>query len=456
MRILHVIHDFLPRHRAGSEIYAATLCHALVERGHEVHLLCAEYDTRRPHLSLNWRWHEGLPITEITNNWDFANFADTYQSAAMNEQLEHVVRAVAPDILHIHNLLNLSFQLPRIADRLGIPSVATLHEYVLLCPSGGQRVHLAEEHVCTEIDYQRCARCFRQSFLYSQMAFAHLGGGRSGCIAGLAAVFKRVAPALFNRVGRATTARLPVIPITAGDIEARMLSAHEVFETIDLFVAPSPALGAEFRRFGMPGHKIEVSDYGFVPLAATPRTPRTGRLRIGFAGTLIWHKGAHILIEAARRLQSDAYEVLIFGSLDTFPDYVRELRASADGLPVRFMGSFDGGKAAEVYAQMDVLVIASLWPENSPLVIHEAFMAGLPVVGSNMGGTADLIDDGISGLLYDAFSPDSLASCLQRLLDENDLLGKFANKLPPVKSITEDAESWERTYERSIKRREAR
>ena len=53
--------------------------------------------------------------------------------------------------------------------------------------------------------------------------------------------------------------------------------------------------------------------------------------------------------------------------------------------------------------EIDVLVVASLWPENSPLVIHEAWMAGVPVVGAEMGGVADLVSDGRDGLLYDGF-----------------------------------------------------
>ena len=73
-----------------------------------------------------------------------------------------------------------------------------------------------------------------------------------------------------------------------------------------------------------------------------------------------------------------------------FPEYAAGLRAQAAGLPVRFMGAFDRERTADVYAQIDVLVVPSLWLENSPLVIHEAFMAGVPVVGARIGGIADL------------------------------------------------------------------
>ena len=105
-------------------------------------------------------------------------------------------------------------------------------------------------------------------------------------------------------------------------------------------------------------------------------------------GTLVWHKGVHVLLEAVRALDPSAYELKIFGNPDVFPDYTAELRALAAGLPVRFMGAFDRERTAEVYAQIDVLVVPSLWLENSPLVIHEAFMAGIPVVGARIGGIA--------------------------------------------------------------------
>ena len=450
MRILHAIHDFLPRHRAGSEIYACELCRSQHRRGHQVHVLCAEYDPSRPHGTLDWRWYGELPVTEITNNWLFDSFAESYRSPRLGEQLEHVLRAVHPDVVHVHNLLNLSFELPAIAAAQGIPSVATLHDYTLLCPSGGQRVHQAEKHVCREIDTERCARCFPQSHFYSQMVFGRISRRTAGLpLAGrVAGAARRLAPRLFGRLGRAA-ARHTELPsgLTAADVEERLAVARdEVFRSIDLFVAPSPALAAEYRRFGLPEEKLRVSDYGFVPFeprrVSRPRQP----LRIGFVGTLVWHKGAHVLLEAARRLPAGRFDILLFGSPDTFPDYVAELNAAASGLPVRFLGGFDRDRVAEVYGEIDVLVVASLWPENSPLVIHEAWMAGVPVVGARIGGIADLVADGVHGLLYDAFSAADLAAALRSLLDEPEKLRRFAAALPAVKTIDRDAEEWEGIY----------
>ena len=147
-------------------------------------------------------------------------------------------------------------------------------------------------------------------------------------------------------------------------------------------------------------------------------------VRIGFVGTLVWHKGLHVLLEAARELPAGAYEIEVWGALDTFPDYTASLRAMARGLPVRFCGAFHSGQGAEVYRRFDLLVVPSLWPENSPLVIHEAFMAGVPVVAARVGGIPELVADGVNGALYDAASPAALAETLRGLVLRPDRLAE--------------------------------
>jgi len=449
MRVLHAIHDFLPRHQAGSEIYCFELCRALQARGVGVHVLCAEYDPAREHGMLAWRAQDGLGVTEVINNWAFTSFAESYASPLLGRRLGQVLDIVQPDVLHIHNLLNLSFDLPALARERGIPVAATLHDYTLVCPSGGQRVHLAEQHVCHTIDTERCSRCFPQHPLHAQLVFgrtvlARPGGGRAARLLNGARRWLPRAAAVLHRV--AAHAAAPALG--ARDVDLRLARARSVFDAVDLFVAPSPALAAEYRRLGLPAAKLCVSDYGFPSLGRPCRERRPGLLRVGFAGTLVWHKGVHVLIEALRRLPPDGCELLVFGDPGVFPDYAADLRRRSAGLGVRFMGRFDRAAAPAVYAQMDVLVVPSLWPENSPLVIHEAFQAGLPVVGSRLGGTADLVIDGTNGLLYEAFSAADLAAALRRLIEEPGLLDRLAAGVPAVKSIDRDAGEWEERYRR--------
>jgi glycosyltransferase involved in cell wall biosynthesis len=248
---------------------------------------------------------------------------------------------------------------------------------------------------------------------------------------------------------------------TTRDMDERMAAARRVFNEVDLFVAPSPSIAEEFERLGVEAAKIRISDYGFVPLHRNARNGNDGTrqpLRIGYVGTLVWHKGVHVLLDAVRVLPSSAYELKIFGNPEVFPDYTAQLRASAAGLPVQFMGAFDHERISEVYAQIDVLVVPSLWLENSPLVIHEAFMAGVPVVGARTGGIADLIDDGRTGLLYDPISSPGLRAALGGLLENPKRLNELAEAArttPRVKTIAEEAQEWERAYEDVLRGRTA-
>lgn len=455
MRVLHAIHDFLPRHQAGSEIYAFDLCRELAGR-HHVSVLCAEYDPSRRHGQVTWRVHDGLPVIEVVNNWVCRSFADTYRPPLVTEQIAHVLRAVQPDVIHVHNLLNLSFDLPAVAHAQAIPVVATLHDYTLVCPSGGQRIHRAERHVCHVIDTNRCARCFRESPFYAQTSFGAVAAATRA-----PGVIRRAALDMWRRLptvaaGLARAARhAAIVPVTERDIGERLAAARQVFDAIDLFVAPSRSLAAEFQQLGVDASKIRVSDLGFVPLLRGPRNGARRPLRIGYVGTLVWHKGVHVLIDAVRGLPPNAYELKIFGDPAGNPGYTAELREQASGLPIRFMGPFAREATVEVYAQIDALVVPSLWLENSPLVIHEAFMAGIPIVGARIGGIADLVEHGVNGLLYTPASSVELRDALRSLIETPERLEELAARVPRVKPLAQDAQEWEATYAEVLERRRA-
>jgi glycosyltransferase involved in cell wall biosynthesis len=125
------------------------------------------------------------------------------------------------------------------------------------------------------------------------------------------------------------------------------------------------------------------------------------------------------------------------------------LRTRARGLPVQFEGKFDQRDVSDVYRQFDVLVVPSLWLENSPLVIHEAFMAGVPVVAARIGGIADLIEHGRTGLLYDPNQAGALEAALRSLMETPRRLEDLTVGVQTgtrVRSMTEDADAWDVIY----------
>jgi glycosyltransferase involved in cell wall biosynthesis len=441
-RVLHALHDYLPRHQAGSEIYVAGLCAALAEAGQHPVVLAAEFDPGRPQGRLTWRTHAGIPVAEVANTWQFASFEDTYASPALTATLGRVLDMVQPHVLHVHNLLNLSLDLPAAARARRIPVVATLHDYTLVCPSGGQRLHQADAHICRTIDAARCARCFPTSAFHAQWRFGRMAGrAPARLVAPLAAAARGFARPVAGPASLAA-ALAPGPRVTPDDIERRLDRARRAWDACDLIVAPSPSLAREYAALGFRSDRLLVSDYGFAPLPRRPRRPTTDRrLRVGFVGSLVWHKGADLLVEAARALPPDRVEIRLFGDPRVSPAYAEALAARAAGLPVRFMGPFDHDAVADAFAEIDLLAVPSRWLENSPLVIHEAFMARVPVVGAAIGGIVDLIESG-GGVLVAPDDPAALVDAIGSLLDAPARVDALRRRIPPVKSIQQDARDW--------------
>jgi glycosyltransferase involved in cell wall biosynthesis len=448
-RLLHVVHDFLPRYRAGVEIYAAALCRELARR-HHVTVLTTDYDPAAPHGELSWRVYDGLPVVEIRNNWEGGTFDASYRSDAINARIDQVLETVQPHVVHVHTLLNLSLDLPALARRRGIKVVMTLHDYTLVCPSGGQRVHRAESHVCHDIDLQRCARCFPQTVFHRKLAVGRILR-RSSVDAGrrLALSLHRRMPGL-TKAFAARAAHAAPVKVEAHDIDRRLLAARSAMADTARFVAPSASMADEYRRLGVDPDRITVADYGFPATAvARSKTATTdGPLRVGYVGSLVWHKGVHVLAAAVQQLRRAQVEVWlqVHGDPAQDPEYAESLRAATDGASVAFHGPFEPARRTDIYENLDVVVVPSLWLENSPLVVHEALMAGVVVIGSNIGGISGLIRHDVNGLLVQPGSVEALASALQRLAADRELLDRLRRAPHRIKRIEDDAAEWDQRY----------
>jgi glycosyltransferase involved in cell wall biosynthesis len=242
--------------------------------------------------------------------------------------------------------------------------------------------------------------------------------------------------------------------ITAGQIDARLAAARSVFEAIDLFVAPSAALGADYQRFGLSADKLEVSDYGFARLERLPRSQGGGRLRIGFVGTFVWHKGVHVLLEASRRLPAERFEVKVFGDVNTFLDYTATLRGLAEGSRRSSWGIRQRGGLRRVRRHRRArrsLALAGELAAGDPRGVHGRGSGG---GCARQGGIPGLVTHDVNRLVYDAFSPSALAAALQALIDDPSRLGRLGAGAAAftVKTLEEGAREWEVRYERVLGR----
>jgi glycosyltransferase involved in cell wall biosynthesis len=106
---------------------------------------------------------------------------------------------------------------------------------------------------------------------------------------------------------------------------------------------------------------------------------------------------------------------------------------------VRFCGTFPHDRIGVILADIDVLVVPSIWYENTPLVLYFAQAAGCPVIATGLGGMAEVIRHEENGLLFEPGDAGGLAAALRRLAQDHGLLRKLAHNAVRPKSIAEYA-----------------
>lgn len=236
--------------------------------------------------------------------------------------------------------------------------------------------------------------------------------------------------------------------------EAREGIAHrrnrvaEIFEETDLFIAPSKFLHDFFIRYGMPPDKILHSDYGFVPQPRLPRRRAALPLRFGYLGTWIPSKGVDLAIEAFQNVDPAQAQLTVYGffpGYDGYEDYEDYLRSIA-GPAVTFAGRYLTEDLPQIYQNLDALLVPSIWWENSPLTIHEAFQLGVPVITADRGGMAELVAAG-GGMTFRHRDAQSLQQVIEQLIADPAAIDRMRETIPDVKLISERADEMLRYYQ---------
>ena len=181
-------------------------------------------------------------------------------------------------------------------------------------------------------------------------------------------------------------------------------------------------------------------------------------MRLGFIGAFYEGKGVHVLLDAVRRLGREAaVELKIYGSEREFPKYAARMRSLAGSDPrIRFCGTFPAGTIDRVLRDMDTLVVPSVWYENSPLVLHSAQAAGVPVIATNSPGMTEVIRDECNGLLFEKGDAEHLALQIGRLIDDRDLLCRLSSSAIKPKTMAVYVNELEYHYGRIIAERRRR
>ncbi|MDP2341487.1 MAG: glycosyltransferase [Deltaproteobacteria bacterium] len=434
MKILKVIHGYPMRYNAGSEVYTQTLCQGLADR-HTVDVFTREEDAFAPDFRLRTEHDVDDPrvTLHVVNN---PRLKDRYRAAGVDQRFAEVLDRVRPHIVHVGHLNHLSTSLLREAALLEVPIVYTLHDYWVMCPRGQFMQMFPEDPTnlwaaCDGQEDRKCAqRCYSRYFSGSPN--------------------EQEADVAYwtDWVGR------------------RMRHVREMNELVDLFIAPARYLHDRFRDdFGVPERKLQYLDYGFARERLVGRTRAAGEpFAFGYIGTHIPAKGIHDLIGAFGQVRGDAV-LRIWGrhrGQDT-----DALKAMANSLPpgiaerVQWLPEYRNQQiVTDVFDRVDAIVVPSVWVENSPLVIHEAQQARVPVITANVGGMGEYVHHEVNGLLFEHRSFSSLAQQMQRFVDEPALaarlgargyLGSESGDVPALEAHVSDIEA---LYERALRRRD--
>jgi glycosyltransferase involved in cell wall biosynthesis len=414
MKILQVVHQFLPRHLGGTEIYTYELSRVL-NAHHEVTVFCAERGrtgTEEPSVEVSQL--DSLPV--ITVHRPLTGLAGTppgfilgsYRSRLVERSFTEHLDRVRPDIVHFQHLFGLSCALPRIARARGIPTLLTLQDYWFMCSN--IQLFKPDGQTCNGSWGWSCAQCM--------------------------GIYKRrwLAPAQ---------------PALALFFLLRNQYVRQALSDIDFFVAPSHFLLERFRRWCGDRKPMLYLEYGI----DTPSFGQGGRqeqaagLRVAYLGGILPHKGVHILIEALRQVQSPNIELYIYGDLSTFPRYGERIARSSAGLPIHLEGRVARDRVPEVLASADVLVVPSLWYENSPLVIQEALASGVPVLVADGGAMVEKIRPDVDGLVFRRGDAGDLAAKLDSLARDPSLLRRLKDNIRPPQSIGDGAQKLEGIYQ---------
>jgi glycosyltransferase involved in cell wall biosynthesis len=205
---------------------------------------------------------------------------------------------------------------------------------------------------------------------------------------------------------------------------------------------------------------IDVCDYGTVPppanlaARAARRTLHTP-LRFGYLGSLMPHKGVHVLVDAFDRLPPASAELHVFGAAPD-PTYGGALRERSRHPGIHWWGALPYADRWRALADIDVLVVPSIWYENSPLTIHEALMMRVPVIGAAMGGIPELVHDGVSGRIYPATDSDALAARLREAIDDPDVVRRWQANIVSPKTMEAHVGEIEALYRDLVETRAAR
>lgn len=372
----------------GGTILPRQVAKEYARRGFRVSVFYAGVEPR-PELGPYGRrsWEEdGVELLGIFNRpYTFMNLSDPLaeiDDPHIRVAFEEWLAETQPGVVHFFNLHNLGMSLVETCRQAGVPALFSSNNYWAFCP----RLYLFDDNLdpCPGPAEADCASCL---------------GNRS---------------APYNYAARLDAARL----ILGEGFDLHLAVSERVRE----LYLQNGADPARTRVLYQQPRSVDVL-WEQLGAARQPEGRLERPLRVGYIGSVLPHKGVHLLVAALQAFAEGAVEGIVHG--DVQPDYLAHLQGLDRKDRVDFRGAYSIDDMPRMLADLDVVVVPSIWEDCAPYVVAEAQAGRCPVVGADIGGIPEFYAEGQTGLSFQPGDLKSLATALGRLVFEPELLGQM-------------------------------
>jgi len=427
------VHHFPPYFRGGAELRAYRTSRYLQKKGVDVRVVCVDsikYGSGHS-FRLNERVYNGLRVHGFHFNLAKSRdpFLWSYRNPVIKQELCKMIDAFEPDLFHLFGGYLMSGSTIEAAVSKSVKTVVSLTDFWFACP----RIMLlrSDNSVChPPLNAFECALCLRKEKRRYRLPDM---------------ISRGVAGTVFKWIWSKNNDNLVY------SLDERRNFLISMLKSVDAVISPSRFLKAFFESQGLPKDRIAFIRQGVDSQnwKATQGKAARASLQIGYIGQIAKHKGVDILVRAFCRLQrrDDGPRLRIYGDPEQFPEFTNHLKRLAKGRnDIVFAGRFDNASIKQIHNDIDILVVPSIWHENSPNVILEAFANHTPVVASELGGMRELISDGERGCLFQPGNAESLAVALQRFVDRPELSKRLSQHPVRVKTVQDEMKEMAHIY----------
>jgi glycosyltransferase involved in cell wall biosynthesis len=437
-------HGFPPNQVGGGEWRAYRTALRLQARGHSVRVIAIDdINHRGSDLVVKEEQVDDIDVVRLSfdksrvQNWEFQNqlIGDCIANRLKNE---------GTDIFHLISGARNTGSVIQAACQENVPVVVSLTEFYWICPRNTLLKNTGE--LCPGPDsILECSLCLFNRQLNKKVRYSVLDKMTYGICS---KVFLMASQNAYFRKKIGIPEKTWYLRYWLNSLRTTLLQANKL-------IAPSQFLMHMYTKSGIPERLFALCRQGVDTSLweSVPEDEYRGPLRFGFVGNLVPHKGTDILLKSFGRLNSSnqSSRLNVFGSLDKNLDYGDRLRNLAkNDQHISFRGEFDYRNVPKVFSEIDVLVVPSVWYENSPNVILEAYACKTPVIASDIGGMAELVQKGITGDLFRVGDVEDLANLMCRITKNPAILKNWRDRIPRVKQIDDEMDDLEAIYSSAV------